>query len=68
MKKANENKHPVRIVLRDHSKDAHKAKPVAEIHSRVDYDIQACTDPDTGEFDWDEFQHLCDIAEAWDLD
>lgn len=68
MKKTNENEHPVHCVLHDHSKDARKAKPVAEIHSRVDYDIQACTDSDTGEFDWDEFQHLCDIAEAWDLD
>lgn len=67
MKKKNTS-HPVYCVLRDHLKDTRKAKPVAEIHSRVDYDIQACTDPDTGEFDWDEFQHLCDIAEAWNLD
>ena len=30
MKKANENEHPVRIVLRDYSKDARKASMFAE--------------------------------------
>ena len=34
MKKANENEHPVRIILRDWSKAKKGNHPVAETHSR----------------------------------
>lgn len=36
--------------------------------TRVEQDILECLDKETGEFDWDKFQYLCDIAEEWDMD
>ena len=30
---------------------------------RVEQNIMECTDPETGEFDWEMYQYLCDIAE-----
>lgn len=36
--------------------------------TRVEQDILECMDEETGEFDWDTYQYLCDIAEAWDMD
>lgn len=34
--------------------------------TRNEQDILECWDEETKEFDWDEYQHLCDIAEYWD--
>ena len=34
-------------------------------NDRVSNDVWECTDHDTGEFDWDEFQYLCDCADYW---
>lgn len=34
---------------------------------RVEQNICECTD-ENGRFDWDEYQHLCDIADYWDMD
>ena len=36
--------------------------------TRNEYDIEMCWDEETNEFDWDEYQHLCDIAEYWDCE
>lgn len=36
--------------------------------TRVEYNILECTDPITGEFDWDEYQYLCDLADYWGCD
>lgn len=36
--------------------------------TRVEYDIEECWDEENEEFDWDHFQYLCDIAEAWDME
>ena len=33
--------------------------------TRNEYDIQECWDEETREFDWEHYQHLCDIAEYW---
>ena len=33
--------------------------------TRNEYDIEECLDRETGEFDWDRYQYLCDIAEYW---
>lgn len=35
---------------------------------RVEQNIIECTDFETGDFDWDEYQYLCDIADYWDCD
>ncbi len=35
---------------------------------RVEYNIEECMDRETGEFDWDRYQELCDMAEYWDCD
>ena len=35
---------------------------------RVEQNIFVCTDVETGDFDWDEYQYLCDIADYWDCD
>lgn len=32
--------------------------------TRNEYDIEMCYDEETNEFDWDEYQYLCDCAEA----
>ena len=31
--------------------------------TRNEYDIEMCWDEETNEFDWDEYQYLCDIAD-----
>ena len=36
--------------------------------TRVEYNIELCWDEDIKEFDWDEYQHLCDIAEYWNCE
>ena len=36
--------------------------------TRNEYDIELCYDKETGEFDWDEYQYLCDIAEYWECE
>ena len=33
--------------------------------TRNEYDIEECLDKETGEFDWDRYQYLCDIAEEF---
>lgn len=33
--------------------------------TRNEYDIQICWDEEKKEFDWEEYQYLCDIAEYW---
>ena len=35
--------------------------------TRVEQNIEECYSDD-GEFDWDKYQYLCDIAEYWDTD
>lgn len=36
--------------------------------TRNEQDIQECYDKETGEFDWEMYQYLCDIADYWDMD
>lgn len=36
--------------------------------NRNEYDIQLCWDEETKEFDWDEYQYLCDIADYWECE
>lgn len=36
--------------------------------TRVEQDILESTDPETGAFDWETFQYLCDIAEYSDCE
>lgn len=39
--------------------------------TRVEYDIEKCYVQDEDgneEFDWEEFQHLCNCAEYWDIE
>ena len=33
--------------------------------TRNEYDIEQCWDEENKEFDWDEYQFLCDCAEYW---
>lgn len=33
--------------------------------TRNEYDIEQCWDEESREFDWDEYQRLCDIADYW---
>lgn len=35
---------------------------------RVEQNIDECWDEEREEFDWDEYQYLCDIADYWDTD
>ena len=35
---------------------------------RVDTNIYECYDEETGDFDWEEYQYLCDIAEYWECE
>ena len=37
-------------------------------NERVDQSISECWDEELEEFDWDEYQHLCDIADYWDFE
>ena len=34
--------------------------------SRNEQDVRECFNADTGEFDWNKYQELCDISEYWD--
>lgn len=36
--------------------------------TRNEYDIIECLDEENKEFDWGEYQKLCDIAEYWGCD
>lgn len=36
--------------------------------TRAEQNAQECYNDDTKEFDWNEYQHLCDIADYWDTD
>ena len=36
--------------------------------TRNEYDIALCWDEETNEFDWDEYQYLCDCAEYWECE
>ena len=36
--------------------------------TRNEYDIMLCLDEDTGEFDWNLYQHLCDIASEYEYE
>ena len=36
--------------------------------TRNEHDIMECWDEENKEFDWDEYQKLCNIAEYWDCD
>ena len=36
--------------------------------SRNEQDILECMDTESGEFDWDRYQELCDIAEYWECE
>lgn len=33
--------------------------------TRNELDIEQCWDEESREFDWDEYQRLCDIADYW---
>ena len=37
--------------------------PLSAPVGRVEQNIMECTDPDTGAFDWNAYQYLCDIAD-----
>ena len=36
--------------------------------TRNEHDIMECWDEANKEFDWDEYQKLCNISEYWDCD
>ena len=36
--------------------------------TRNEYDIELCWNEETKEFDWDEYQYLCDVAEYWECE
>ena len=36
--------------------------------TRAEENVIMCYDAETGEFDWDEYQYLCDIAEYWGVE
>ena len=36
--------------------------------TRAEQNVLECWDEDEREFDWDLYQHLCDIAEYWGMD
>lgn len=35
---------------------------------RVEQNLSECWNDECGEFDWDEYQYLCDVADYWDMD
>jgi hypothetical protein len=39
-----------------------------ETMTRSECDALLCYDEETKEFDWDEYQHLCDIADYWNCE
>ena len=34
--------------------------------TRNERDVSECFNEETGEFDWDKYQYLCDISDYWD--
>ena len=36
--------------------------------TRNEQDIQECWDGEKKEFEWGEYQYLCDIADYWDCE
>lgn len=36
--------------------------------TRVEQNIAECWDEETREFDWDQYQYLCDIQAEWDCE
>lgn len=34
--------------------------------TRTEQNIDECYDTETGEFDWYEYQYLCDCADYWE--
>lgn len=36
--------------------------------TRNEYDIELCWNEEAKEFDWDEYQRLCDIADYWECE
>jgi hypothetical protein len=36
--------------------------------TRAQQDARECYDAKSGEFDWDKYQELCDIADYWDME
>ena len=36
--------------------------------TRAEQNATECYDPSTREFDWDQYQQMCDIADHWDCD
>lgn len=36
--------------------------------TRNEQDIYECWNEEEQEFDWEEYQYLCDIAEYWDCE
>ena len=34
----------------------------------IEQNVMECWDEDSQEFDWDQYQQLCDIADYWDCD
>lgn len=39
-----------------------------DLPERVQQNIAECQDVKTNEFDWDQYQELCDIAEYWETE
>lgn len=59
-------KNTKRHIRRHESPDAGGRNAMND-EQRVEQNICECTD-ENGRFDWDEYQHLCDIADYWDMD
>ena len=36
--------------------------------TRAEQNVMECWDEDNKEFDWDEYQHLCDCADYWECE
>lgn len=36
--------------------------------TRTEQNTMECWDEENKEFDWDEYQHLCDCADYWDCE
>ena len=36
--------------------------------TRTKQNVDECWNENTKEFDWDEYQHLCDCADYWDCE
>ena len=38
------------------------------VESRTEQNTRECYNEKTHEFDWEEYQHLCDCADYWDCE